>query len=118
MNHKDLEVWKTGMDLVETIYKITEKFPKTERYGLTQQMRRAAVSIPSNIAEGSARKGNKEIVQFTSLSLGSLAELETQMLIAYRLKYIDNKDAIQNEIEHVRRLLIGFRNHLKRTEKS
>jgi len=78
MDHKDLDVWKRSMDLVQLIYEYTKLFPKEEMYGLTSQMRRAAVSIPSNIAEGAARKGDKEFIQFLMLSLGSLSELETQ----------------------------------------
>jgi four helix bundle protein len=89
MDHKDLDVWRKSMILVTDIYKISNDFPTSELYGLTSQIRRAAVSIPSNIAEGAARKGDKEIIQFISIALGSLAEIETQYLIAVRLKYID-----------------------------
>jgi four helix bundle protein len=78
MNHKDLDVWKKSMNLVVLIYDITSKFPSDERFGLTSQMRRAAVSIPSNIAEGAARKGDKEFIQFLMIALGSLSEVETQ----------------------------------------
>ena len=88
MNHKDLDVWKRSMDLVEEIYKITSKFPSSEIYGLTSQLRRAAVSVPSNIAEGASRKGDKELLYFINVAIGSIAEIETQMLIAVRLKYI------------------------------
>jgi four helix bundle protein len=77
MDHKDLDVWKRSMDLVVKVYQITKLFPDTEKYGLTSQMRRAAVSIPSNIAEGAARKGDKEFIQFLYISIGSLSELET-----------------------------------------
>lgn len=73
MDHKELEVWKCSMELVEAIYKVSYKFPKSERYGLTSQIRRAAVSVPSNIAEGAARKSDKELLQFLSIALGSLA---------------------------------------------
>jgi four helix bundle protein len=78
MDHKDLDLWKKSMNLVVLIYDITSKFPSDERFGLTSQMRRAAVSIPSNIAEGAARKGDKEFIQFLMIALGSLSELETQ----------------------------------------
>jgi four helix bundle protein len=77
MDHKDLDVWKRSMDLVVKVYQITKLFPDTEKYGLTSQMRRAAVSIPSNITEGAARKGDKEFIQFLYISIGSLSELET-----------------------------------------
>jgi len=76
-NHKDLEVWKKSMDLVSNIYKITESFPNKELYGLTNQIRRAAVSVPSNIAEGAARSSKREFIQFLYVALGSLSELET-----------------------------------------
>ena len=78
MDHKDLDVWKKGMDLVEKIYSISNSFPDSERFGLTSQIRRAAISVPSNIAEGTGRKSDKELLQFISMALGSLAELETQ----------------------------------------
>ena len=70
MDHKDLDVWKKSMDLVVKVYQITHLFPDTEKYGLTSQMRRAAISIPSNIAEGAARKGDKELMQFLYISIG------------------------------------------------
>jgi four helix bundle protein len=84
---RDLEVWQIGLDLVETIYRCTAEFPKSEMYGLTAQMRRAAVSISSNIAEGQARSSSKEFLHFLSYALGSLAELETQLELARRLQY-------------------------------
>ena len=112
MNHKDLDVWKRSMDLVEEIYKITSHFPSSEVYGLTSQLRRAAVSVPSNIAEGASRKGDKELLYFVNVAIGSIAEIETQMLIAVRLKYISNEEEIYNLIIEVRKLLIGFRNYL------
>lgn len=87
-SYKDLIVWQRAMDLVEEIYRISKEFPKEEIYGLTNQMRRAAVSIPSNIAEGQARRSTAEFKRFLSISMGSLAELETQILIAQRLNYL------------------------------
>lgn len=116
MNHKDLDVWKFSMDLVELVYQETAKFPKEEQYGLVSQMRRAAVSIPSNIAEGSGRKGDKELIQFIAISLGSIAELETQYLIAVRLQFIKGNDTLEELLVKVRKLLIGYRNYLKRKE--
>lgn len=114
MEHKDLDVWKYSMDLVEEIYTMSSKFPDDERYGLTSQIRRSAISIPSNIAEGSGRKSDKELIQFISIALGSLTELETQYLIAIRLKYIDETDELMTLIIKVKQLLLGFRNYLKR----
>lgn len=112
MNHKDLDVWKKSMDLVEHIYNLTSTFPIEERYGLVSQMRRAAVSIPSNIAEGSARKGDKELVQFLMIALGSLSELETQYLIAIRLKFLKNYLDLENVLIETKKLILGFRNYL------
>ncbi len=114
MNHKNLDVWIKSMDLVETIYKLTQTFPDAEKFGLTSQMRRAAVSIPSNIAEGSARKGDKELIHFLHIALGSLSELDTQYLIAVRLAFIEKEDAVQEQMIDVKKLLLGFRNYLNK----
>lgn len=84
---RDLRVWQAAMELVEKIYRLTQKFPNHEVYGLTNQLRRAAVSIPSNIAEGHAREHTKEFLNFLSVTQGSLAELQTQVEIASRLGY-------------------------------
>ncbi len=84
---RDLEVWRLGLDLVESVYRCTETFPKAETFGLTVQMRRSAVSIPSNIAEGQARNSTRDFLRFLSIALGSLAELETQLELAIRLRY-------------------------------
>ena len=85
---RDLRVWQCGMELVEEVYRLTRGFPKEELYGLTSQLRRAAVSIPSNIAEGQTRKHVKEFLQFLSTAQGSLAEVQTQIELAGRLKYL------------------------------
>ncbi len=105
--HKDLDIWRESIDLVERIYKITETFPQSEIYGLTNQMRRSAVSIPSNISEGAARSSNKEFVQFLYISLGSLSELETHLIISGKLGYIEDKNIFE-EIEILRRKLLNF----------
>ena len=89
MNFKDLKTWQMGMQLTETIYNITQKFPKAELFGLTSQIQRAAVSIPSNIAEGAARGHTREYVQFLYQARGSLAEVVTQLELAKALGYID-----------------------------
>lgn len=112
MDHKDLDVWKKSMDLVELVYQLTSVFPNDERFGLTSQMRRAAISIPSNIAEGAARKGNKEFIQFLMIGLGSLSELETQYLLAIRLKMVGKNELIETKMIEVKKLLLGFRNYL------
>ena len=87
-NYQDLIVWQKAMDLVTLVYQVTRSFPKEELYGLTNQLRRAAVSIPSNIAEGHARKSKAEYLNFLSISQGSRAEVETQLFIAHRLGYV------------------------------
>jgi len=92
---KDLIVWQKAMDLVEMIYNITKLFPKEERYALVDQLRRAAVSIPSNIAEGQWRGSSAEFKHFLSIARGSLAEVETQLLIAKRLNYLGSEN-LQN----------------------
>jgi four helix bundle protein len=88
---RDLDVWRLGLDLVETIYRCTAEFPKSEIFGLSAQMRRAAVSIPSNIAEGQARSSSKEFLHFLSFAIGSLAELQTQLELAIRLGYAETQ---------------------------
>ncbi len=91
-SYKDLIVWQKSYELLLSIYKLTKSFPKEELYGLTSQIRRCAVSIPSNIAEGYARQRKLEYIQFLQISFGSGAELETQLLIAKDLKYITNEE--------------------------
>lgn len=102
---KDLIVWQKSYKLVLEIYKITTDFPKFEIYGLSQQMRRAAVSIPSNIAEGYGRKHNAEYNQFLSIAYGSLLELETQFLLAIDLKYVGKNQTIENLLSEVGKML-------------
>lgn len=113
--HKDLDVWKKSVSLVTLIYEMTKGFPKDELYGLTNQIRRSAVSIPSNIAEGSARKGNKEFAQFLYIGLGSLSELETQLIISSNLKYISSErcELIMNDLNDIRRMLVGLIKYVK-----
>ena len=113
MDPKDLEVWKKSMELVEVTYKISANFPVSEMYGLTNQLRRASVSVVSNIAEGSGRNSDKELLYFLNVSLGSLAELETQFEIAYRLNFISDVDDTFQLITETRKLLIGFRSYIK-----
>ena len=97
--HKNLEIWKRSIQLVTDIYKLTKKFPSDEKYGLTNQLRRAAVSVPSNIAEGAARKSKKEFINFLYVSIGSLSEIETQLIIAKNLNYLDTNDVLLKEIK-------------------
>ena len=97
---RDLNIWQKGIDLVKDIYKETQNFPKQEIYGLTNQIRRAAISIPSNIAEGHIRQHRTEFRQFLSVALGSLAELETQIVISRELNYISTEKS-HNLIEQM-----------------
>jgi four helix bundle protein len=106
--HYKLEAWKVSRALVKSIYLLTQSFPKEEVFGLTSQMRRAAVSIPSNIAEGAARAGNKEFAQFLNMARGSLSELETQLLIACDLEYMSSDDPVFDVVDHVSRLITGL----------
>ncbi len=93
-SYKDLDVWQVSLELVKAIYKITANFPSSEKLGLTQQIRRAAISIPSNVAEGQFRNSSKEFKQFLSIALGSAAELETQLIIAREINYLSVEDSI------------------------
>ncbi len=111
--HMDLDVWKKSMDFVENIYKVSSQFPKEEMYGLTSQIRRAAVSVPSNIAEGASRQGSKEFVQFLYISLGSLSEVETQIMLAKRLNFVSNIDIILKEITTIKKMLNGLIRNVK-----
>ena len=106
MLHKNLDVYKKSLDFCENIYRLTEDFPINERYGMTSQMRRAAVSVSSNIAEGSSRRGTKELIHFLYTSLSSLVELETQITISKRLSYckIDTNN-IMLELDSLRRMI-------------
>lgn len=107
-DHKDLDVWKQSMVLVEDIYLLTKNFPADEKYGLSSQMKRAAVSIPSNIAEGAGRKGDKEFIQFLYIAMGSLSEIETQVILANRLKFIDSIEVYVVQIEKIKKMLFGL----------
>ena len=98
-SYKDLVVWQKGIDLVEEVYRLTARFPNHERYGLEGQIQRAAVSVPSNIAEGHERHHLNEYLQHLSIALASLAEVETQMEIARRLKYVTQNDYAQIETQ-------------------
>ena len=106
-SHKDLFVWQRSMDLVETVYRLTGSFPSAEQWGLVSQMRRAAISVPSNIAEGYGRQATGEYRHHVSIGRGSLLELETQILLASRLKYLQPADAesVLKEIDEISRML-------------
>jgi len=108
--HKRLEVWKNAMDIAERIYSVTAAFPDSERYSLTAQMRRSAVSIPSNIAEGAARNTKKEFSNFLHIAQGSLSELDTQLELAMRLGYIQTEhwNEMQEKMISTDKMLTGL----------
>lgn len=114
--HKDLDVWMKSMDLAEEIYRITDTFPDREKFSMVSQLRRAAISVPSNIAEGATRNHTKEFVQFLYISLGSTSELETQLLLAKRIGYISNDEKLMNDLNIVRKLLVGLINSVKQKQ--
>lgn len=116
-SYKDLQVWKVSMELVINVYNITEKFPKSELFGLTSQLRRSAVSIPSNIAEGAGWKNPKEFIQFLYISKASLLELETQLELSKRLDYIKNVETILIKIKFIRTMLVNLIHSLGVTNK-
>lgn len=113
-SYKDLIVWQKAIRLVKEIYKITEYFPQVERYGLSSQMRRAAVSIPSNIAEGYSRKHRQEYIQFVRIAFSSGAELETQLIIARDLGFIraEDSDTITELLMEIMKMLYKLTNSL------
>ena len=113
--HKKLEVWIRSVDLVTKLYEATKGFPPDERFGLTSQIRRAAVSIPANISEGAARQTSKEFLQFLSIAQGSSSELETELLIAVNLGYLRRSefDDLIADIESISRMLIGLSKYLR-----
>jgi four helix bundle protein len=111
--HRDLAAWQAAMDLVETVYQQTSTFPKEETFGLTIQVRRAAVSVPSNIAEGAARNTSREFFQYLGVAAGSVAELETQVELAIRLKYLPKNTEALVRARRVGRLVHALRNSVK-----
>ncbi len=114
-SYKDLEVWKSSIGFVKEIYEVTARFPSSEMYGLVNQVRRAAVSVPSNIAEGQGRNSSKEFCQFLSISLGSLAEAETQLIIAKEISYLSEEElnALLTRIDHIRKMAKALLKSLK-----
>jgi four helix bundle protein len=108
--HKKLNAWSDAVDLAQQIYRVTERFPSNEQFGLTSQIRRAAVSIPSNIAEGTARQTKKEFLNFLHIAKGSLSELDTQLEIARRLEYLDQTrwETLDERLERIDRMLSGL----------
>lgn len=112
-NHKELRAWQSAMRLVQEVYALTSTFPKEELFGLSSQMRRAAVSVPSNIAEGSARNGTKELIHFLSIASGSLSELDTQLELTKMLGYSTDITKIQATLDEVTALTLALAKSLK-----
>ncbi|MCL1689218.1 four helix bundle protein [Elizabethkingia anophelis] len=111
-SHKDLKVWQESMDLVTDIYELVQNFPAEEKYNLTSQIKRSSVSIPSNIAEGAGRKSNLEFIQFLNIASGSLSELETQLEIAIRLKFITENEELLKKIIFIRIMITNLKKSL------
>lgn len=113
-NFRNLKTWKLAMDLVDDVYEITSHLPKDERYGLRSQMTRCSVSIPSNIAEGSAKRSNKDFIRFLGISLGSAYELETQLTICQRRRMLPEEQLLRclDLTQEIQRMLTGFQNYL------
>lgn len=112
--HKDLDVWKKSIELAQEIYRFTKNFPQEEIYGLTSQIRRSIISVPSNIAEGAARRTTKEFIQFLSYAAGSLAEVETQLILSSKVGYLKNKEDVFGDVEDVKKMLGGLIKSLER----
>ena len=114
--HHNLDVWKKAVDLTVRVYAATKGFPREEKFGLTQQVRRAAVSIAANIAEGAGRKSRREFNRFLSIAQGSASEVETELLIAFRLGYIAEQEYrnLIVSLNEVGRMITGLRNYLKK----
>ena len=113
-NYNNLQIWQQAMDLVEEIYKLTASFPIEEKFGLVSQMTRAAVSIPSNIAEGAGRNSDKDFAHFISIAIGSLYELNTQIVLSERLGYINQSQSqeLQKKLDNLQRNSVSFKSKL------
>ena len=112
--HRELLVWRESVELAVLVYRVTESFPRSEIYGLTSQIRRAASSVPANIAEGAGRTGTPELLRFLSIASGSLSELDTHFEISHRLGYFKNRNEVDEKAGQVFRLLTGLTASLKR----
>jgi four helix bundle protein len=115
-DYKQLNVWQKAIDLVTEVYALARQLPKEELYSLADQIKRSAISIPSNIAEGSGRNTTKEYIQFAYIALGSASELETQLIIGRNLDFFSDIDSHLKEITHIRKMLNGLINSLKAKE--
>jgi four helix bundle protein len=118
--HKRMNIWGKSIDFVTLLYNELQKFPDDEKFGLTMQLKRAAVSIPSNIAEGASRKGRKEYLHFLYIARGSVSEIDAQLEIARKLKFLDSKGfgKLQNSIDEISKMLNGLINSVSKTANS
>jgi len=114
--YENLDVWKKSINMVTSLYQLLKLLPREKTYALSDQMRRSAVSVPSNIAEGSSRNSKKEFVQFLYIALGSLCELETQLLIAKKIRYINNIDSIRDETQSIKKMLNALITSIKKSQ--
>ena len=114
-NFKNLKIWQLGIELIMEVYAISKQFPTEERYGLTTQVNRSALSVPSNIAEGSGRGTNKDFANFLSIAIGSLYELETQIIVARQLNFIKEEqfNKLSKMVNELEKMINGIRNNLK-----
>ena len=112
---KELKVWQKAIDLTVAIYSITKQFPPEEKFGICSQMRRSAVSIPSNIAEGHGRSTKNDYFHFLSIARGSVCELQTQLIISEKLEFISREDnmILQNQLTEIDKMLVGVMSYLK-----
>ena len=115
--HRSLLVWRESVELTALAYRVTDSFPRSEIYGLTSQIRRAASPVPANIAEGAGRTGTPELLRFLSIASGSLSELDTHIEIAHRLGFIKNREVIEEKAGQVFRLLTGLTASLNRKDR-
>ncbi|MEA4904936.1 MAG: four helix bundle protein [Bacteroidia bacterium 43-41] len=113
-NFKKLDIWNKSMEFVVDVYRLVNTFPQIECFGLASQMRRAVVSIPANIAEGSAKSSNKDFARFLEMSLGSAYELETELLVSFKLSYIEHEtyEQFQQKLAELQRMINGFKDTL------
>jgi four helix bundle protein len=115
-SYRDLDVWKQSRQLVKSVYQLSRSFPKEEQFGLTNQLRRAAISVPSNIAEGSGRNHSKDSIQFFFIARGSLYEIETQLIISFDLEYISDSHLkeVLEQVTRCKKLINGFINYFQK----
>ncbi|SEA05813.1 four helix bundle protein [Psychroflexus halocasei] len=114
-NYKELKIWQKSIDLVENVFQLIRELPLSEKYGLIDQIKRSAISVPSNIAEGAGRNSNKDFRRFLSISKGSLNELNTQLIISNRLNFIDNDklNQLEKDINEIQKIIYKFNQNLE-----